>query len=77
MWSLYEEMSKSNDDGTVFGSINKDALEQLSIVLPPENEIIKFEKAINPLDRLIIDLCGELSAFNVIQSLLLSKLSKL
>ena len=77
MWSLYEEMSKSNDDGTVFGSINKDALEQLSIVLPPETEIIKFEKAINPLDRLIVDLCGELSAFNVIQSLLLSKLSKL
>ena len=77
MWSLYEVMSKSNDDGTVFGSINKVALEQLSIVLPPETEIIKFEKAIKPLDCLIIDLCDELSAFNVMQSLLLSKLSKI
>lgn len=76
MDSLYKEMAKSNDDGTVFGSINKDALEQLSIMVVPKDEIIKFENLVKPLDIFISNLCYELTIYQSTQSLLLSKLSK-
>lgn len=76
MDSLYKEMAKSNDDGTVFGSINKDTLEQLSIMVVPKDEIIKFENLVKPLDIFISNLCNELTIYQSTQSLLLSKLSK-
>lgn len=77
IWSLYDEIAKSNDDGTVFGSINKDNLENLKIFIPPISNIELFENMISKIDKYIFDLCQENDLLSQTLSFLLSKLSKL
>ena len=77
IWSLYDEIAKSNDDGTVFGSINKENLENLKIFIPPISNIELFENMISKIDKYIFDLCQENDLFLQTLSFLLSKLSKL
>ncbi len=77
MNSLYDEMAKSNDDGTVFGSISKEALFNLPLIVPSEDHIKSYNDMISPLDNLISSYCLELEKLSSIQKLLLSKLSNL
>ena len=53
MKSLNSVFDQFNGEGTVFGSINKKALEQLSIIIPKEGDVNKFDKICNPLDMQI------------------------
>lgn len=53
MLKLYHELNEFNDKGTVFGSINKDELHQLPIVIPTELEIEEFEKSVKEIESLI------------------------
>jgi type I restriction enzyme S subunit len=76
MWSLQSEMNKSNDDGTVFGSINKDALHSLTVVIPDNNAISSFENRVAKLDQFIGLLCTEIEFEQRTLSILLSNLSK-
>ena len=50
MKSLNSVFDQFNGEGTVFGSINKKGLEQLSIIIPREEDINKFDKICNPFD---------------------------
>ena len=53
MKSLNSVFDQFNGEGTVFGSINKKGLEQLSIIIPREEDINKFDKICNPFDMQI------------------------
>jgi type I restriction enzyme S subunit len=51
--SLKVQLDKFNGEGTVFGSINKDSLNGMNIIIPPQNMIQDFEKKISVLDKSI------------------------
>ena len=51
MKSLKSIFEQFNGEGTVFGSINKKSLEQLSIIIPQDEFINKFERLCNPIDK--------------------------
>jgi len=52
--SLMGEIQQFNDEGTVFGSINKRDFESFEIVIPPYNVIVQFQNFAKPLDDKII-----------------------
>lgn len=53
MFNLKSRLDMFNGEGTVFGSINKDSLHNISIIVP-NNEVLKrFEEAVKPLDEMI------------------------
>lgn len=53
VFSLKEQMDVFNGEGTVFGSINKDSLNSMSIMLPSNSRINKFEEIAAPMDAQI------------------------
>ncbi len=53
MKSLNYVFDQFNGEGTVFGSINKKALEQLPVIIPKDEDINKFDKVCNPIDKQI------------------------
>ncbi len=53
------ELDLYNGEGTVFGSINRKGLEQLPIIVPPQNVIDSFNKIVYPLDKEIEKNCRE------------------
>ena len=48
-----EKLNQFNNDGTIFGSINKKDLSNLTVVIPSEQVLIKFEKIVRPIDQMI------------------------
>ena len=53
MFALRSQLDVFNGEGTVFGSINRDALNAIPIDIPPVTEIDQFEVAAHPIDELI------------------------
>ena len=53
MFALKPQFDVFNGEGTVFGSINKNGLNSLSVDIPCADEIAKFEAAVRPMDNLI------------------------
>ena len=53
MKELYFELNRFNDDGTVFGSINKDDLFALKIASVPDSLQILFDKKVSSIDNSI------------------------
>ncbi|ACA45722.1 restriction endonuclease subunit S [Clostridium botulinum] len=53
------QFDKYNKDGTTFGSINKDTLNGLRIINPPENIIQQFEEKVKSMDNQIRDYYDE------------------
>lgn len=51
MQTLRQELDKYNEEGTVFSCINKDSLNALKVIIPPESIISVFEERTSPLDR--------------------------
>lgn len=51
MQALKPELDKYNGEGTVFGCVNKDALNTQKIIIPPDSVISDFEKIASSLDR--------------------------
>jgi type I restriction enzyme S subunit len=64
----------SDGEGTIFGSINKDALHNVKVVYS-ENEIKKFEKIVSPIDEQIKVYSNQNKIFLSLKDLLLSKLA--
>ena len=65
-----------NGEGTVFGSINREELENLEITIPDDNEIAKFEKYASKIDKEIENNDLEISNLQKIKKLLISGISK-
>lgn len=51
MQALKPELDKYNGEGTVFGCVNKDALNTQKIIIPSDSVISDFEKIASPLDQ--------------------------
>lgn len=53
MLALREAFDIYNGEGTVFGSINKDAMNKMSIRIPTSQHMDKFEEIVSPIDTMI------------------------
>ncbi len=53
MFVLRRQLDVFNGEGTVFGSINRDALNSIPISIPPRKVMDKFESIVAPMDAII------------------------
>lgn len=53
MLALKPQLDVFNGEGTVFGSINRDALCSIPVFIPSEQEINEFERIVSPMDDMI------------------------
>ena len=53
MYDLREQIDIFNGEGTVFGSINRDGLNSLSVQIPSQEKIERFEELVEPMDGAI------------------------
>ena len=74
MFALRSQLDIFNGEGTVFGSINKDALNTIPINVPPVTEIDQFESVAHPIDELIRTNYEENCRLEAIRDSLLPKL---
>ena len=74
MFALRSQLDVFNGEGTVFGSINRDALNAIPIDIPPVTEIDQFEAVTHPIDELIRANYEENCRLEAIRDSLLPKL---
>ena len=74
MFALRSQLDVFNGEGTVFGSINRDALNAIPIDIPPVTEIDQFEVVAHPIDELIRGNYEENCRLEAIRDSLLPKL---
>ena len=55
LFSLRKELDVFNGEGTVFGSINRDALNSMPIRIPPKEMLDEFEALVAPMDAIILN----------------------
>ena len=74
LWSVQNKLDVFNGEGTVFGSINKDSLNNLEIIVPDTRTIQKFENLCSPMDNLIRKNYEENTRLAQLRDILLPKL---
>ena len=74
VFSLREKLDMFNGEGTVFGSINRDALNSMPIVIPTKEELDRFEEIIAPMDAAIRNNYEEICRLEAIRDSLLPRL---
>lgn len=74
MFNLREELNVFNGEGTVFGSINRDALNSMPTSIPPKRVIDEFEAVVAPMDAAIRNNYDEICRLEAIRDNLLPKL---
>lgn len=74
MFTLRGQLDVYNGQGTVFGSINQDALKSLKIHIPPKQIIDQFEKIVSPIDSAIRNRYEENRRLETIRNSLLPRL---
>lgn len=74
MFALREELNVFNGEGTVFGSINRDALNSMPISIPPKAVMDQFEEIVAPMDATIRNNYEEICRLEAIRDSLLSRL---
>ena len=63
-----------NGEGTVFGSINRDALNSMEMIVPPVELMDHFEEDVAPMDALIRNNYEEICRLTSIRDSLLPRL---
>ena len=53
MFALKQQLDMFNGEGTVFGSINKNDMATLSVLIPSDEVLRQFEELVNPMDATI------------------------
>lgn len=53
MFSLKKQLDVFNGEGTVFGSINRNSLNDMPILIPPDDILDEFERIVAPMDLTI------------------------
>lgn len=74
MFALRSQLNVFNGEGTVFGSINRDALNAIPIDVPLVTKIDQFEAVAHPIDELIRTNYEENCRLEAIRNSLLPKL---
>ena len=74
VFSLREKLDMFNSEGTVFGSINRDALNSMPIVIPTKEEVNQFEEIVAPMDAAIRNNYEEICRLEAIRDSLLPRL---
>ena len=74
MFFLHRELDVFNGEGTVFGSINRNALNSMPIRVPPIDLMYKFENIVSPMDKLIRTNFDEICHLQAIRDSILPKL---
>ena len=74
MLALRQYLDRFNSEGTVFGAINKEALNTLPVDIPSEEKIKNFEQIVSPMDACILNNYKELCYLENIRDTLLPKL---
>lgn len=74
MFALREAFDIYNGEGTVFGSINRDAMNKMSIRIPSILVMDKFEETVSPMDTLIRKNYEETCRLVILRDSLLPKL---
>ena len=71
MFSLKKQLDVFNGEGTVFGSINRKALNDMPILIPNIEHIKEFEKIVSPMDATIRNNYDEICRLQEIRDSLL------
>ena len=74
MFALRAQLDVFNGEGTVFGSINRDALNSMPINIPSTEKIVAFEAVVHPMDNLIRINYEEICRLEELRNSLLPKL---
>ena len=74
MFDLREQLDVFNGEGTVFGSINRDALNNLPISIPPKKVMDQFEALVSPMDAAIRNNYEEICRLESLRDSLLPRL---
>lgn len=74
VFALGEKLDMFNGEGTVFGSINRDALNSMPIVIPTKEEMDRFEEIVAPMDAAIRNNYEEICRLEAIRDSLLPQL---
>lgn len=74
MFSLKKQLNVFNGEGTVFGSINRNSLNDMPILIPSDEQIEKFELIVAPMDAAIRNNYDEICRLQVVRDSLLTRL---
>ena len=74
MFSLKKQLDVFNGEGTVFGSINRNSLNVMPILIPSDEKLDEFEGIVAPMDTAIRNNYDEICRLQQIRDSLLPKL---
>ena len=74
MFALREQLNVFNGEGTVFGSINRDALNSMAVDIPPKEIMDQFENIVAPMDAAIRNNYDEICCLQAMRDSLLPRL---
>ena len=74
MFSLKKQLDVFNGEGTVFGSINRNSLNDMPILIPSDEIIDEFERMVAPMDAAIRNNYDEICRLQAIRDSLLPRL---
>ena len=74
MFSLKKQLDVFNGEGTVFGSINRNSLNEMPILIPSDEKLDEFEGIVAPMDAAIRNNYDEICRLEQIRDSLLPKL---
>lgn len=76
LYNLSNIFNVSDDEGTIFGSITKDDLHNIDIVIPSKSKMKEFENHVSIIDNEIKLKDKEINILTELQSLLLAKMGQ-
>lgn len=76
LYNLSNVFNVSDDEGTIFGSITKDDLHNIDIVIPSKSKMKEFENHVSIIDNEIKLKDKEINILTELQSLLLARMGK-
>lgn len=74
MFSLKKQLDVFNGEGTVFGSINRNSLSEMPIIIPSSEKLDEFEALVAPMDASIRNNYDEICHLEKLRDSLLPKL---
>ncbi len=73
MFSLKKQLDVFNGEGTVFGSINRNSLNDMPVLIPLDDTIEEFERIVAPMDAIIRNNYDEICHLQEVRDFLLPR----